>query len=68
MKEFLETIKNEGVITKQELIPKVMKTMQNWIQRVPSNAFDQISVWDDILTARNLYVDLYNFRLKDEFQ
>ena len=34
---------------------------------MPNYAFDQISVWDDILTARTLFLDLYNFKLKDEF-
>jgi hypothetical protein len=31
MKEFLDTIKNEGLLTKQEMIPKVMASMENWI-------------------------------------
>jgi hypothetical protein len=31
MKEFLDTIKNEGLLTKQEMIPKVMASMEHWI-------------------------------------
>ena len=67
MKEFLDTIKNEGLLTKQEMIPKVMASMENWILRVPNSAFDQLSVWDDILTARNLFLDLYTFKLQGDF-
>jgi hypothetical protein len=67
MKEFLDMIKNEGVITKNELVPKVLKSLQRYIQRFPSSAFDQIAVWDDIITSRTLYLDLYTYRLKDEF-
>jgi hypothetical protein len=67
MKEFLFTIKSEGVMPKQQLIPLVMSNISNWTQRVPNYAFDKISVWDDILTARTLVLDLYNFQLKDEF-
>jgi hypothetical protein len=36
--------------------------MNSWIQRIPNFAFDQLSVWDDILTARSLYLDLYAFK------
>jgi hypothetical protein len=32
---------------------------------VPNSAFDQLSVWDDILTARNLFLDLYTFKLHE---
>jgi hypothetical protein len=67
MKEFLDTIKNEGLLTKHEMIPKVMASMENWILRVPNSAFDQLSVWDDILTARNLFLDLYTFKLQGDF-
>jgi hypothetical protein len=68
MKEFLDTIKNEGLLTKQEMVPKVMLSLEHWIQRVPNSAFDQLSVWDDILTARNLYLDLYTFKLQEDFK
>jgi hypothetical protein len=40
MKEFLDTIKNEGLFTKQEMVPKVMNSLEHWIQRVPNSAFD----------------------------
>ncbi len=39
--------------------------MNLWIQRTPNYAFDQLSVWDDILTARSLYLDLYAFKFQD---
>ena len=65
MKEFLETIKDERVMVKDKLIPRVVKSIEAWIQRVPNYAFDQIAVWDDILNARNLYLDLYNFKLSN---
>jgi hypothetical protein len=38
------------------------------MQRMPSHAFDKLVIWDDILTARNMYLDLYSFRLKDDFE
>ena len=63
MREFLSIVKSEGIITKEELIPKVVKSISNWSQRIPSYAFDTISVWDDILVARNLYLDLYKYKL-----
>ena len=68
MKEFLETIKDERVMAKDKLIPRVVKSIESWIQRVPNYAFDQIAVWDDILNARNLYLDLYNFKLSNQPQ
>jgi hypothetical protein len=40
MKEFLDTIKDEGVKTKEEIVPLVMKSMTAWIQRMPNFAFD----------------------------
>ena len=68
MKEFLSSMKHEGMISKQEAIPLVMKSIAQWMQRIPSYAFDKISVWDDVITARYLYLDLYNYRWKGEFQ
>ena len=65
MKEFLDTIKDEGIKTKEDIVPQIMKSMNNWIQRIPNFAFDQLSVWDEILTARSLYLDLYNFKFQD---
>lgn len=56
------------MLSRQESINAVLKCLHNWIQRVPSYAFDNIGVWDDILTARGLYLDLYNFRLKNDFR
>ncbi|CDW71353.1 dna-dependent protein kinase catalytic subunit [Stylonychia lemnae] len=67
MREFLQSIKQEGLQTKSDIVPQVIKSIHKWMARVPSYAFDTIVVWDDILTARNLYIDLYKFRLKDEF-
>lgn len=66
MKEFLSTIKSEGVLQRQELLPLVTTSISHWTQRVPNSAFDQVGTWDDLLTARNLFLDLYSFRLKDE--
>jgi len=66
-KEFLQNIKSEGVLAKHELIPMVMSNISQWTQRVPNSAFDQVAVWDDIVTARNLFLDLYDFRLKQDF-
>lgn len=68
MKEFLFLVKNEAVQSKQELIPQVSKSMKSWIQRVPNSAFDQLNVWDDILTARSLFIDLYEFKFQADFQ
>jgi len=51
------------------VIPQVSSQYKNWIQRQPSYSFDKLAVWDDILTARMLYVDCYEmiFR-KDVFE
>lgn len=66
MKEFIGLIKSDGVVEKQVLMPQIMQSMRDWIQRRPSSAFDQINVWDDILTARGLFLDLYNFKFKED--
>jgi len=39
----------------------------NWVQRQPSYSFDKLSVWDDILTSRLLYIDLYKLLFKDDY-
>ena len=44
-----------------------MKSLTAWIQRMPNFAFDQLSVWDDILTSRCLYLDLYAYKFQDAF-
>ena len=66
MKEFLGTIKSEGVLPRAELMPLVVGSISRWTQRVPNSAFDQVSTWDDLLTARCLFLDLYSFRLKED--
>jgi hypothetical protein len=40
MKEFLDTIKDEGVKDKDEIVPRILKSMNSWIQRIPNFAFD----------------------------
>jgi hypothetical protein len=66
MKEFLNLVRSEGVTARNDLIQQILASMRGWIQRVPSSAFDQINVWDDILTARGLYLDLFNYRIGEE--
>jgi len=41
------------------VIPKVFQQFKNWIERQPSYSFDKLAIWDDILTARMLYIDCY---------
>ena len=60
-------MKNEGILSRQEIIGNAMAQIQNWIYRTPSDAFDKLVVWDDILTSRNMYLDLYAFRLQADF-
>ena len=49
-----------------EVIPKVFQQFKNWIQRQPSYSFDKLAVWDDILTARMLYIDSYKMIFRRE--
>ena len=65
-KEFLSTIKSEAVLPRHELLPLVTASISHWTQREPNSAFDQVSTWDDLLTARSLFLDLYSFRLSDD--
>lgn len=69
MKEFLLTCKEVSIQGKDEVIPKVFSQFKNWIQRQPSYSFDKLAVWDDILTARMLYLDCYQMIFKrDTFE
>ena len=63
MKEFLFSVKNEGILKREENISNALKQIHNWIYRTPNSAFDKLIIWDDILVSRNLYLDLYNHRL-----
>jgi len=67
MKEFLSCVKSEGMLQRQELVQLALNSIEKWTSRQPSHAFDKLIVWDDILAARKLYLDLYNFRLKEDF-
>ena len=66
MKEFLLTCKEVSLEGQYEVIPKVFKQFKNWIQRQPSYSFDKLAVWDDILTARMLYIDRYKMIFKKD--
>jgi len=66
MKEFLQTTKQLSLQGQAEILPKVFQQFQSWIQRRPSYSFDKLAVWDDILTARKLYIDSYKFMFKKE--
>lgn len=46
----------------------MIKQLHNWMIRIPSYAFDDISVWDDILTARGLFLDIYKLKFSNEFK
>ena len=59
MKEFLLTCKEVSLQGQNELVPIVFQQFKNWIQRKPNYSFDKLGVWDDILTARKLYIDCY---------
>jgi hypothetical protein len=45
------------------MLPVIVEQVQNWVQRQPSYSFDKLSVWDDILTARKLYLRCYDMLL-----
>ena len=60
-------MKNDSLLTGNQMTQLVLSSLQNWLQREPSYAYDSITVWDDVVTARGLYIDLYRLKLKDEF-
>ena len=66
MKEFLLTCKEVQIEGQDEVIPKVFQQFKNWIQRQPSYSFDKLAVWDDILTARMLYIDSYKMIFRQD--
>jgi hypothetical protein len=63
MKEFLQVTKQLSIKGQNEMLPTIVEQVKNWVQRQPSYSFDKLSVWDDILTARKLYLRCYDMLL-----
>lgn len=63
MKEFLQVTKLLSIKGQNEMLPVMIDQVQNWVQRQPSYSFDKLCVWDDILTARKLYLRCYELLL-----
>lgn len=48
----------------EDLTPDALSQISNWIQRQPSCSFDKLAVWDDILTSRMLFIDVYKLHFR----
>lgn len=69
MREFLTHIKDTSSADEHERavqIDLVIKSMENWKQRVPSHTFDPMAVWDDIATSRLFFLDQYSLRFQNQ--
>ena len=54
--EFIKIMKQENILQKEEIIKLTVGLMKTWKARYPSAYYDDLSVWEDILYARHLYI------------
>lgn len=69
MREFLTLFKQESspntMNQGDDHVHEIVKSMLNWKQRVPSQSFDPIGVWDDIALGRLSFIDQYSFKYQN---
>ena len=64
LKEFLGNLKQQTILSNEDLVQKMIQSVGKWGDRSPSNAFDKLNVWDDILRSRELFLHIYSDKIK----
>lgn len=69
MSEFLSLIKDadrQSESSKRRHINRVISSMLAWRQRLPSQSFDPLNIWDDVSCARLFFIDQYCLKFSED--
>ena len=64
-RQFLGLISKVGFEDEQNVNSKVFESIEGWLNRTPNPVYDSLSVWDDIVTSRIMYLDNYQNCIRD---